>query len=186
MEPMTSEDTALPDAEVGERRESEAGSLGGVELPAVAATVPLASGRRYRLESQPDGTDRVTVRGRDGRMLLRIVMTDTGPVLAFEAAEIELSGTRSLRLDADKIEISSGSLRTYVGGDAETRITGARHTRIDGADHLEAKALQTQANAGNIDVRAAGRIALDGEHIGLNDDPCPAPFPWTAITEEES
>jgi hypothetical protein len=32
-------------------------------------------------------------------------------------------------------------------------------------------------------VRALGRIALDGEHVGLNDDPLPRPFAWSAIAE---
>jgi len=31
-----------------------------------------------------------------------------------------------------------------------------------------------------VGVRAMGRIALDGEHIGLNDDPLPQPFAWSA------
>jgi hypothetical protein len=28
------------------------------------------------------------------------------------------------------------------------------------------------------------KIALDGEHIGLNDDPLPQPFPWSALADE--
>jgi hypothetical protein len=32
-----------------------------------------------------------------------------------------------------------------------------------------------------VGVRAMGRIALDGEHIGLNDDPAPQPFGWSEI-----
>lgn len=179
MEPMTVEETTLPEAG------QAADSLAGVDLPAMSAAVQLASGRHVAMESRPEG-DRLTVRARGGQVVLRVTLTDEGPVLAFEAAELELTGTRALRMDAESIEVSTGSLRTYVGGDVETRITGARHTRIDGAEHLEAASLQTQANTGALDLRAAGRIALDGEHIGLNDDPCPTPFPWTAIAEEET
>ena len=29
-----------------------------------------------------------------------------------------------------------------------------------------------------------GRIALDGEHIGLNDDPLPRPFAWSALAAD--
>lgn len=161
-------------------------SVAGVELPAMSANVQLASGRRYALESRGEGTDRLTVRGRDGQIVLRVTVTESGPVLAFQAAELELSGTRTLRLDGERIEVSAGELRTYVGGDAETRITGSRHTRIDGAERLEAAEVQVQASTGALEARAAGRIALDGEHIGLNDDPCPAPFAWTSLTEEEA
>lgn len=205
MESMSTEETTLPEAGLDSRPSrprsaqgpwegdterppplaSETDSLAGVALPAMSAAVQLASGRKVTLESHPDG-DRLTVRARKGQVVLRVTLTDDGPVLAFEAAEVQLTGTRALRLDAESIEVSTGSLRTYVGGDVETRVTGARHTRIDGAEHLEAASLQAQANTGSLDLRAAGRIALDGEHIGLNDDPCPAPFPWTALAEEET
>lgn len=159
--------------------------LAGLEIPVVSAEVSLVSGRRCSLEARPDG-DRLTVRARDGKVVLRVTLTDAGPVLSFEAADLELRGTRTLRLDAEAMEVSTGHLRTHVGGDVETRITGTRHTRIDGAEHLEAGSVQAQANTGAVEVRAAGHIAMDGEHIGLNDDPCPTPFPWTAIAEEET
>lgn len=178
----------------------ETGSLlDELDLPSLSAEVQLASGRRCSLEARPDG-DRLTVRARDGKVMLRVTLTDAGPVLVFEAADVELRGTRtlrlaseamevragSLRLDSDAMEVSTGSLRTHVGGDVATRVTGARHTRIDGADRLEAGTLQAQANKGAAELRAAGRIALDGEHIGLNDDPCPVPFSWSAIAEEKT
>jgi hypothetical protein len=53
---------------------------------------------------------------------------------------------------------------------------------------LEAAAIEQQASEGGVAVRAAGRIALDGEHIGLNDDPSPEPFRWSDASErnEES
>lgn len=200
---MTVEETTLPEAglEEAEReahptgdgrpeRPAQAGSLmesllGGLEVPVMAAEVPLVSGRRCSLEARPDG-DRLTVRARDGKVLLRVTLTDAGPVLCFEAADVELRGTRTLRVDAEVMEVRAGSLRSYVGGDVEMRVGGTRHTRIDGADLLEADGIQTQANSGAVELRAAGRIALDGEHIGLNDDPCPAPFSWSAIAEEET
>jgi hypothetical protein len=41
--------------------------------------------------------------------------------------------------------------------------------------------VELQANQGGVSVRAMEKIALDGERIGLNDDPAPQPFPWSAI-----
>jgi hypothetical protein len=46
---------------------------------------------------------------------------------------------------------------------------------------VEAAKVEIQANLGGVAVRAMQKIALDGEHIGLNDDPAPQPFPWSAI-----
>jgi len=132
------------------------------------------------MEAKQDG-DRVTVRARDGKVMLRVTLTDAGPVLCFESADVELRAMRSLLLESETVELRASVLRTHVSGDVQEQIGGARHTRIDGADRLEAATIQCQANEGAIELRAAGRIALDGEHIGLNDDPCPTPFGWSAI-----
>ena len=48
---------------------------------------------------------------------------------------------------------------------------------------MEAANVEIQANTGAVGVRAMGRIALDGEHIGLNDDPAPQPFAWSGIAD---
>jgi hypothetical protein len=158
--------------------------LDAVELPVPAANVMLASGRLFCLASERGG-DALTVRSPSGRVELRVQFTDRGPVLSFEAADLHLSGTRALRLDADIIEVSAGELRTAVSGGVEEHIGGDRHTHIGGADRLEAALLEVQANEEAVHIRAAGRIALDGEHIGLNDDLCPAPFPWSIPAEQQ-
>jgi len=51
--------------------------------------VLLSSGRHYAIEAKPDG-DRLTVRARDGQVMLRVTLTDAGPVLFFENADLEL------------------------------------------------------------------------------------------------
>ena len=142
--------------------------------------VLLSSGRRYAMEAKPDG-DRLTVRARNGQVMLRVTLTDAGPVLFFEGADVELRAARSLVLEGETVEVRANAFRTRVAGDVDEQIGGARHTRIGGVDRLEAAALQTQANDGAFELKAAGRIALDGEHIGLNDDTCPMPFGWSAI-----
>ena len=142
--------------------------------------VLLSSGRRCAMEAKPDG-DRLTVRARNGQVMLRVTLTDAGPVLFFESADVELRAARSLVLEGETVEVRANALRTRVAGDVDERVDGARHTRIGGVDRLEAASLQTQANDGAIELKAAGRIALDGEHIGLNDDTCPRPFGWSAI-----
>jgi hypothetical protein len=147
-----------------------------VELPTNAARVVLASGRRYDVDAGEDDVDRVVVRGRGGEVLLRIEVTERGPVLAFSSAEIELSATRRLTLDAGEIAVRSrGALRVDVAGD--------RHARIAGAERVEAARVELQANEAGVAVRAMEAIRLDGEHIGLNDDPAPKPFAWSAIAE---
>jgi hypothetical protein len=52
---------------------------------------------------------------------------------------------------------------------------------VAGDERVEAMNVELQANQGGVSVRAMEKIALDGERIGLNDDPAPQPFPWSAI-----
>jgi hypothetical protein len=152
-----------------------------VDAPVAAASIALTSGRRYELAAAPEG-DRLTVVGRKGEVLLRVTMTDKGPLLSFESADIEIAAAGRLALSADDVEVEARrSMRTTVGGDAHERVAGTRHAQIAGEDRVEAAALALQASERGVEVRAMGRIGLDGEHIGLNDDPCPKPFAWSTI-----
>jgi hypothetical protein len=78
--------------------------LGSVALSSARATVLLASGRRVELQAHPDA-DRIVVRARSGRVVLEIQVTDEGPRLAFESAELELRAARRLELTAGEIAV---------------------------------------------------------------------------------
>jgi hypothetical protein len=73
-----------------------------------------------------------------------------------------------------------------AGGSLRETVAGDHHTRVKGAERVEASAVEVQANEGAVGVRAMGKIALDGEHVGLNDDPLPRPFGWSEIADDES
>ena len=150
-------------------------SLDDIVSPARVANVTLASGRSYELTAGAE-TDRVTIRARTGEIVLRIDVGDAGPVLSFTGASVELCAAKSLRLAAEEVAIDAGTLRERVAGD--------HHLQVGGDERVEAANVQLQANVGAVAVRAMGRIALDGEHIGLNDDPLPQPFGWSAIAAD--
>jgi hypothetical protein len=155
--------------------------LDGVELPVAFSEVLLASGRRCSMRTEPEG-DRLTVRARNGQVVLRVLITEAGPVLSFESADIAIAGTRRLTLSAQDVSIdASRSMEVNVEGDMTQTIAGARHTSVRGAERLEASSVEIQANEEAVCLRAAGRIGLDGEHVGLNDEPCLAPFAWSAV-----
>ena len=190
MEPMRLADVVAAAPVPANQAEAPEVSRGAESLLASAETaheraeVVLASGRRYVMDSDVEG-DRLTIRSGKGLLLLVVLVTDRGPVLAFEGAELELRAARSLVLESDAITLRANTLRTEVEGDVSERIGGGRHTHIHAADQLEAAAIQAQASHGPIELRAAGRVAIDAEHIGLNDDPCPVPFGWSEIGRDE-
>jgi hypothetical protein len=158
--------------------------LDGVEAPVPSATLVLTSGRRYDVEAGAE-SDRLVIRSRSGEVVLRIEVTDAGPVLSFSGASLELSATQRLHLAAKEVSVeAAGDVSLTAGGSLRETVGGDHQTKVAGDERVEAANVQLQANEGAVGVRALGRIALDGEHIGLNDDPLPAPFPWSAIAEE--
>lgn len=147
-------------------------------------TVTLSSGRRYELEAG-DEVDRLVVRSPSGHVLLRIAVGAEGPLLSFESAQITLSARNKLSLQAPEVSIDANTLSTTAEQRSEV-ITGNRHCQVGGEDRLEAAAVEIQANEESVRVRAMDRVALDADHIGLNDMPCPTPFEWSALHEEGS
>jgi hypothetical protein len=146
-----------------------------------AVTIPLSGGGSAAIERR-EVADRIVVRSREGTVTLTVELGPAGPKLHFSGAEVVLEATRALALRAESLELyASGGLVTRVGGDARTEIAGQRHTRIVGADRTEAHTLETQANEGEIVLRAREDVRIDAEHIGLNDDPCPGPLAWTWV-----
>lgn len=155
-----------------------------VDAPVEATSITLTSGRHYELRA--DGArDQLTIRSTEGNVVLRIEVTDAGPVLSFSGASIDLVATRKVRIEADEVALhAKGDMQLDAGGSLRERVGGDHHTRVEGSERLEASAVEMQANAHSVEVRAMQKISLDGERIGLNDDPLPQPFPWSAIASD--
>jgi hypothetical protein len=157
--------------------------LDAVDVPSASASVLLNSGRRYELESHAEA-DRLVVRSPHGEIVLRIEVSDQGPVLSFSGADVVLEATRRLCLTANQLRIEARADATLtVAGSLRQTVGGTHHTTVAGDERLEASNVELQASRGAVGVRALRRISLDGEHIGLNDDPLPRPFGWSAIAE---
>jgi hypothetical protein len=159
--------------------------LDEIDAPVPSASVVLTSGRRYEVQAGEDA-DRLVIRARGGEVVLRIEVTDAGPVLSFSGASIDLQATRQLRMAAQEVSIEArGDVALSAGGSLREAVGGDHHTRIAGDERLEAANVELQANTGGVGVRAMGRIALDGEHVGLNDEAMPRPFGWSEIADGE-
>jgi hypothetical protein len=160
-------------------------ALDEVVAPQLSATVVLTSGRRYELDTCRDA-DQVIIRARSGEVVLRIDVTDAGPVLAFSGATVELSAAQRLHLAAPEVSIEAGDeLSLTSGGALREHVAGDHHTCVAGDERIEAANVELQASAGDIGVRAMGKVALEGEHVGLKEEPLPRPFGWSVIAEVE-
>lgn len=154
------------------------------ETPVSSAALRLSSGRRYELEAGSP-VDHLIVRARSGEVVLRIDVSDAGPVLSFKAAQLELTATGHVAIRGESVEISAErDLSLASGGDQHDLVAGARHSRIEGEDRLEASSIAIQASAGALRAKACEGIYLDADRIGLNDDPLPQPFPWSSLADD--
>ena len=148
---------------------AEDDTLRDLELPVASAAALLTSGRRYALASGPGG-DTLTVGSNEGQIVLRIGITDDGPVLSFRTATLHLEAEEKLTLSAKQITLDATNNLHVAAGKALT---------------LEGSVLEMQANDGDVGVRARNQVLVDADHIGLNDAPSPAPYPWSKAARDE-
>ncbi len=161
-------------------------SLDEVDGPTDACSVLLTSGRRLDASATEAG-DRIEVRSTSGKLVLTVLVTDRGATLELEAADISLASRGDLRLSGRDVHLAaSRDLSVEVGGQERRRVALDRHTSVGGRERLEAARVELQASEEDVCVRARDVVRIDGELVALNDDPAPAPFPWSAAASASS
>lgn len=108
--------------------------------------VLLPSGRKVEVTAE-DGRERVVVVGRDNTVELTVVLTERGPRLVFEAAEMEFRATGAVSVDCARFDVRAREEATVTAGRAA--ITA---TRTD------------------VDLRANDNVIVVGEQVRLNCD----------------
>jgi phage gp45-like len=122
-------------------------------------TLELASGRQVEVTSRDEG-DWIVVRGKEGACVLTVLMTDSGPVLRFESAAIELSAPRSIDINCDAFRVAA---REEVS--------------------VAARSIDLRANGGGVQVRADDDVTIDGERVLLNSSDGPTQLSWDEYFE---
>jgi uncharacterized protein (DUF2345 family) len=119
----------------------------------------LASGRTIDVDS---ATDTITFRAPSGACLLKVTLTDTGPILAFAAATLEVSA-RDLRLRAERIDMVAGSMAI---------------TSEEGLSVTAGGDLALEAKRGGVRIAANDDVDVEGERVRLNCEDPPMPASW--------
>ncbi len=109
-----------------------------------ATRVRLDSGRQVQFQSE--GTDDlVEIRGVEGEMLLKVRLTEEGPVLSLSGAKLEMTSTESISLDAKKI-----------------------HIRAEEQAVLESKGNLDLASSKDLEIRSEEDVKVTGKMLHLN------------------
>ncbi len=92
------------------------------------------SGRSVTAESAGN-EDILEIREADGRMTVKIRLTEDGPVLSVEGARLELKSTESISMQARQVKIA-GDEETIVKSDGSLRMSSSDDMEIDSKEDL--------------------------------------------------
>lgn len=127
---------------------------------AAADSLELPSGRRVSCEEEASG-ELVTIQGPEGGVELRVLLTDDGPVLRFDAARLELRSAGAIRAECERFEVAARSdVVQEAGGDISLRARGDLSTR--------ARTTSVTSTRGDVALKANDDVTLDGERVKLN------------------
>jgi len=103
----------------------------------------------------------IRIHGAQGKVSLTIEVTETGPVLRFDGADVAIETTGALSVDAETISLHGRKGVTLSsGGNAAIQVTGDLET--------SARIQTIRAELGNVNVTANDNIRLVGERVLLN------------------
>lgn len=95
------------------------------------------------------------------KICLHIILTEKGPVLNFESANIRLKSKENLMIESGSIHLK-----------AEKKITieckGDYTENVEGDITSEARIQKITARLGNVNIKANDDVRLDGERVKLN------------------
>ncbi len=129
--------------------------------------VRYPSGRVVKLLSEE--REGLMVRGPSGQVELTVRFTDEGPVLVFEAADLQLKSARKIDLDCEQLNVRSrDGICMETGGDLEQKVHGDRHVEVEGRSHQAARSIHLTSELGNVEVKANDDVVMRGERIKLN------------------
>ena len=128
--------------------------------PGTLGPVVLAGGHRLNVERR-DSADVLEIAGADGRLRIEIVVTEDGPVIRLDGANLRIHASGSLSLDAETLALRGREgVSLASGGDLSISAEGDLRT--------EARSQEVVARRGDVAVQANDDVTLDGERIRMN------------------
>ncbi len=129
-------------------------SLEDLAVASATREVALPSGRAVEISTE-GGAERLRVKGRGGRVELTVVLTDAGPKLVFESADVEIKSAGAVTVDCERFAVNA---------------------RAEAA--IRSEEVRVEATLGSVQVLANDAVTLDGEEVRMNCDKADDVPPW--------
>ena len=135
-----------------------------------ARPASLPSGRR--VEVRVDGArESIAISSREGQVELTIRLTDAGPVLQFNSANLELQSSGDVSLRCNKLSVETEqSLSLRSKGDMEQVVDGGCAVRVGRDLEISAQAAEIVGHRGEVSLEANDDLVLNGARVMMN---CP-------------
>jgi len=124
----------------------------------------IALGRNHELQISADGCELVLRQGES--RLLKLVLTEKGPELHFDAPQLAIRNTGALSLEAGEIHLrSKGDLVQEIGGDLVQQVGRNQKVAVAGDSFHSAQATRLEARTGSLALQANDDLALNGLRV---------------------
>lgn len=102
----------------------------------------------------------------DGKAMLRLELTDRGPVIAIEAPNLGIRTSGHLDLESESMCIKTrGDFVHQVGGNLSQVVAGNHSMDVRDDVHLRAQAIRAHALTGSMDLKANDDLSLAGLRV---------------------
>jgi len=123
-------------------------------------SIPISSGRLLEIERTDNG-DRLSICSPDDVVELEILITDTGPLLRFRSADLQLQAIGSVKVECEDYSVKA---TRSILHETEGHLLLKAKEELD----MEGKVSTLCATRGDVKIKANDDVRLNGERIRLN------------------
>lgn len=126
----------------------------------------LAHGRTL---IQGSTRDHLTIRSPEGVVELRLRITESGPVLSFDQANLSLENTGAVSLECDALHVKTKRASELdIGGDLTQRVAGNYRVEARDDSFFSAQAVNIDAELGELSLKANDDVSIQGLRVLVN------------------
>lgn len=131
--------------------------------------IKLSGGRLLKLDSHEALGDRITLWNPEGKIELQIIISEKGPILQFQTADLHIHSKGRIQLECEDFQVHAHhEIKQISEGNFYQQVAGNTDIEVKGDFRTEARICSLSATRGNINFNANDDIKMKSERILLN------------------